>query len=266
MVRAMAAAPPLPTAAVRDSDPLVVPRYRRRRRVAAHGGLGRAVLALGLMTAVGVGLAYARPAIWPERAGLPRWLIWNLFLAWVPLAFALALDRLTATRSSAPGPAEGRFGRRLLAAGCAAGWFFFFPNAPYLVTDLIHLTPRPPVPLWFDALLLMNFAWTGLLLGYGSLFLTERLVRRRLGRLAGWTFATAALALASFGVHLGRFGRWNSWDVVRQPGNLLRASLRNADPVAQPGTAAFCLFLFVFLLAGYASLRGLRRLDEDRIG
>ena len=237
------------------------PRFRAPRpptaAAPAAGGSGRSVLALGLATAVSLGLALARPGIWPDPHGLPRGLLWNLFLAWVPLCFALALERLTAR------PTAGGVGRRLLVAGCAAGWFFFFPNAPYLVTDLIHLQPRPPVPLWFDALLLMNFAWTGLLVGFGSLLLIERLVRFRLGRPAGYVFATAALALASFGVHLGRFGRWNSWDVIRQPGSLLRASLRNADPVAQPGTAAFCLFLFVFLLAGYAALRGLRRLDED---
>ncbi len=236
-------------------NPLALVRAAR-----VGGGPGRAILALGLATAASLGLALARPALWPERHGLPRWLVWNLFLAWVPLLFALALNRLAAR---GPGPAGGRPGRRLLAAGCAAGWFFFFPNAPYLVTDIIHLQPRPPVPLWFDALLLMNFAWTGLLVGYGSLFLTERIVRARAGRPVGYVFATAALALASFGVHLGRFGRWNSWDVLRRPGSLLRASLRNADPVAQPGTAAFCLFLFVFLLAGYGALRGLRRLDED---
>ena len=239
------------------------PRLRVRRPTTLASGAGRSVLALGLATAASLGLALARPLIWAEQGGLPRWLIWNLFLAWVPLLFALALDQLSAR---APGTSEGRGGRRLLAAGCAAGWFFFFPNAPYIVTDFVHLNPRPPVPLWFDALLLMNFAWTGLLVGYGSLLLTERLVRARLGRPAGYAFATAALALASFGVHLGRFGRWNSWDVLRQPGSLLRASLRNADPVTQPGTAAFCLFLFVFLLAGYAALRGLQRLDADVAG
>lgn len=225
-------------------------------------GPGRSVFALGLATATCLGLALARPVLWSELHGLPRWLVWNLFLAWVPLLFALGLASLAAR---APGPVAGRTGRRLLAAGCAVGWFFFFPNAPYLVTDLIHLQSRPPVPLWFDALLLMNFAWTGLLVGYGSLFVMERLVRGKLGRPAGYVFATAALALASFGVHLGRFGRWNSWDILRRPGSLLRASLRNADPVAQPGTAAFCLFLFVFLLAGYTALRGLRRLDEDAV-
>lgn len=235
-----------------------LPAVTPRRTFA--GSSGRSVLALGMATATCLGLALARPILWTDRHALPRFLVWNLFLAWVPLLFALALDRLAAR---APGPVENRAGRRLLAAGCAAGWFFFFPNAPYLVTDLIHLQPRPPVPMWFDALMLMNFAWTGLLLGYGSLFLTERLVRARVGRPAGYAFATAALALASFGVHLGRFGRWNSWDVIRRPGSLLRASLRNADPVTQPGTAAFCLFLFVFLLAGYASVRGMRRLDED---
>lgn len=229
--------------------------------------LGRPILALGLATATCLGLALARSVLWPlESSRMPRFMTWNLFLAWVPLVFALALDRLAAMGrpTTATGPGGVRSGRWwLLAAGCAAGWFFFFPNAPYLVTDLTHIRLRPPVPLWFDALLLMNFAWTGLLVGYGSLFLMERLVRARLGRSAGYAFAAVMLALASFGIHLGRFGRWNSWDILQRPGSLLRASLQNANPVAQPGTAMFCLFMFTFLLAGYAALRGLRRLDED---
>ena len=84
---------------------------------------------------------------------------WNLFLAWLPFLLARRIYGLRADRSP-------RFG---LLAVCALAWFFFFPNAPYIVTDLVHLKTRAPVPKWFDLLLMVSFAWTGLCLGYLSL-------------------------------------------------------------------------------------------------
>lgn len=223
-------------------------------------GARAAVHALGLATVGCVALTLGRTS-WFAEPGQPlHYLLWNLFLAWVPLGFALGADR---TLASPSGEVPGRANSRTLwvAGGCAAGWFLFFPNAPYLVTDFIHLRPRPPVPLWFDVVLLMSFAWTGLMLGYASLFLMERLVRGRLGPGAGRVFAVGALAVASFGIHLGRFGRWNSWDVVRRPFGLLRGSVRvAADPLGAPKTLGFCLAMFGFLLAGYVTLLGVRRL------
>lgn len=207
------------------------------------------VLALAAASAGCVGMALARGVFSGQRA--LGWMSGNLFLAWVPLGFALAI------RGLLDSPRVGRRGWRL--AGCAAGWFFFFPNAPYLVTDLVHLKPRPPVPLWFDVLLLMAFASVGLLVGYVSLFLLEDAVARRRGARAGRGFALGMLALSSFGVYLGRFERWNSWDVLRHPMALLRNSLRTANPFAGPKALVFCAALTFFLVAGYAALGGLRR-------
>ena len=101
-------------------------------------------------------------------------------------------------------------------------WLLFFPNAPYLVTDLIHLArTRPPVPLWFDLALFLSFAWNGLMLGYLSLLDLHSTMAKRFGRRAGWAFAGAALVLASFGIYIGRFLRWNSWDLFVRPRPLL---------------------------------------------
>ena len=103
-----------------------------------------------------------------------RFLVWNLILAWVPLAFAIA----------AYARARGRID--VLVAVLLVPWLLFFPNAPYLLSDFIHLG-EGPAPLWYDGLMLSAFAWTGLLLGFGSLYLVQMIVRRAFGeRSRGW--------------------------------------------------------------------------------
>jgi uncharacterized membrane protein len=142
-----------------------------------------------------------------------RFLIWNLFLAWLPLIFASIGVRVAAKRAS------------LLAF--TALWLLFFPNALYLVTDLIHLRDTPQVPLWYDAIMIFSFALTGLLLGLLSLYLMQSMVTRRFGQVAGWLFAVTMLGISSYGVYVGRFLRWNSWDIIAHPTTLLNDILNS---------------------------------------
>jgi uncharacterized membrane protein len=157
-------------------------------------------------------------------------LVWNLFLAGLPVLFALGSETAL------------RHGRRVGAGVLGVGWLLLFPNSPYLVTDLIHLRERPPAPLWFDALILVSAAVAGLLAGFVSLHLMQGAVARLWGAVAGWLTAVAVLGLSGFGVYLGRFVRYNSWDVLTRPRTLLYpASDRRAIAV----TALFSSFLLV---------------------
>jgi uncharacterized membrane protein len=135
-------------------------------------------------------------------------LVWNIFLAWIPLGLAHAATAFAWRRKYI-----------LLSLPAAAFlWLLFFPNAPYILTDLQHLgIPKPGVPVWFDVLLLIWFAWTGLLLGMVSLFLMQDIVRREFGRLTGWVFVVTVGILSSLGIYIGRFLRWNSWDLFFHP-------------------------------------------------
>src|SRR5262249_22497374 len=110
----------------------------------------------------------------------------------------------------------------------AVVWLVFFPNAPYLITDIIHLRPRAYAPFWFDLIVLVAFAWTGFILGLVSLVLMQEVIRSFAGGLVSWLFAFIALALSSFGIYLGRFLRWNSWDLLLNPFALLGEILRGA--------------------------------------
>lgn len=135
-------------------------------------------------------------------------LIWNIFLAWIPLGLAYAASSFVQKR---------RFIFLTLPLTTIL-WLLFFPNAPYILTDLQHLRGyNPDIPAWFDALVINWFAWTGVLLGVFSLFMMHDIVRRTFGRVTGWVFVVTVGILSGLGIYIGRFLRWNSWDIVLHP-------------------------------------------------
>jgi uncharacterized membrane protein len=143
-------------------------------------------------------------------------------------------------------------------------WLVFFPNAPYILTDFVHLEHELAAPLWFDALMIASFAFTGLLLGYASLYLMQAVIRARFGAVAGWAAAIGALAISSVGIYLGRFVRVNSWDVVANPDFLLGiARLRLEDPFGNPKLIAVALLFSAFLTVTYVVVYSLAALDLD---
>lgn len=164
-------------------------------------------------------------------------LAWNLFLAFIPLFLARCLGPLR------PG---------LPALLLLAAWLLFFPNAPYLVTDLLHLRARPGVPQWFDLLLLLSFAMVALFAGFESLRAVHRWIDERFSPRTGWIAAVGFLFLSGYGVYLGRFQRWNSWDLLHHPAALLHDVAGPAlDPLAHPRAWAFSLGFGVLLCTLY---------------
>jgi len=184
-------------------------------------------------------------------------MLWNLFLAWIPLCFAFAARVAYARHTWLRYPAF------LL---CAFFWLLFFPNSLYVVTDLIHLRPQPGLPMWYDAVMLVAFAWAGLCLGFVSLFLMHGLIARSLGWVVGWLFALAALALSGFGVYLGRFLDWNSWDLLTRPGSLLADIwTRVRHPLAHSHTYAVSLLFAAFFISAYFVLFAFSRLHPEQV-
>ena len=198
-----------------------------------------AILALVLASALSCGLALLRATYYGRIAY--GFFFWNLILAWVPVGAALAFYALASRRSR----------RWLLMLCIGVVWFLFFPNAPYIVTDIVHLRERPPTPYWYDIIAIMAFAQTGLFLGYLSLYLMQEVIRAWLGRWTGWVFALAMLGLSSFGIYLGRFLRWNSWDALLDPLDTLRNAARVANPWNDPRPLVFSATFFAFALVCY---------------
>ncbi|MFK7772312.1 MAG: DUF1361 domain-containing protein [Saprospiraceae bacterium] len=173
---------------------------------------------------------------------------WNLFLAWIPYLIALSLPFL-----------HRKFNSKIIIAGALLCWLLFFPNAPYIVTDFLHLKKRMGIPLWYDLMLFMSFAWTGLILGYVSLLEVQTFLLNFFSKMIVNIGSIAALLLCGFGIYLGRFQRWNSWDIVTQPFSLF-ADILNI--LAQPHTLGLAIVLSAFLLLGYFTLNTLTQSER----
>ena len=158
-------------------------------------------------------------------------LVWNLFLAWVPFTASIFFEKLN----------RAVWWKQ---AALFAVWLLFFPNTLYVVTDLIHLKETGKAPLWYDAMLLFSAAVAGLILGYISLSKAEFFLMNRFGKKAAALLSVALLLLGSFGVYLGRFLRWNSWDVIQNPFALLFQIAHRVVYPLQHGRTWGTTFLF----------------------
>jgi len=189
-------------------------------------------------SALAVGLWAGRSWLWSPRTF--RFLVWNLFLAWLPYlgsVWAASIHRR-----------QPRRWWLLLMPG--ALWLLFFPNAPYLVTDLIHLRSYPPIPLWYDVGMLISFAWTGCFLAVASLYIVHQIIREYMGRVLSWLIVMGMMGLCGLGIYMGRFLRWNSWDIFLYPTDVVSdVAHRLAHPFsnlqAYGVTLMFAAFLFV---------------------
>ena len=186
-----------------------------------------------------------------------RFLVWNLILAWIPFLFAAIAYASAITRKPI---------MYIVIFVCAIAWLIFFPNAPYILTDFQHLTvPDRQVPVWFDVILLIWFAWTALLLGIVSLYLMQEIVTRWFHPAIGWLFAIVVIGLSSFGIYLGRFGRWNSWDLWQNPTAVLRDVYDVVrHPRANISTLAFTMIFTLFFLFIYIAFFFFGRLTSER--
>lgn len=167
-------------------------------------------------------------------------LVWNLFLAWIP--FFISSFLIKTSRQGFP---------LFLPLLLLPAWLLFFPNAPYILTDLFHLRHKSQIPVWFDLMLILSFAWNGLMIGFLSLLDVQQFIREKFSNTVGWVFVITALIASSYGVYLGRFERWNSWDVLANPVYLLKDIL---GTFTHERTFGVTFLLSAFLIAGYLTL------------
>ncbi len=163
-------------------------------------------------------------------------LLWNLLLAGIPF---LISHKLYKNRKN---------NRAVLYSGLFL-WLLFLPNAPYIITDLVHLYHRPPVPYWYDMLLVLLSACNGLALGFVSIHQVEMIIFRRNAEKLIFPFRAIVMLSMGYGVYMGRYLRFNSWDAIINPIEVLIAIKNSMDP----GTVGFVLtFSFVtFILYSF---------------
>jgi uncharacterized membrane protein len=213
-----------------------------------RAGLNRRVyVLLGLASAACIALVVAR--VLYSHADSYGFLIWNLVLAWIPLGLAALAQRIARARG-----VPARLGLLIVLAL----WLVFFPNAPYIVTDFLHLTDiRGGAPVWYDAILVAWFAWTGMMLGIVSLRLVQGMAARAGGSAAGWLTVLGTTMLGSAGIYFGRFLRWNSWQVFQAPLAIVHRTWGGVrEPSLHVRFLGFwllftALFLFVYLMVHF---------------
>lgn len=167
-------------------------------------------------------------------------LIWNIFLAWIPLALAMY------TKQSKS---------KWLATASFLAWLVFFPNSHYILTDIFHLRVRPGIPLWYDLMLLLITSWTGAMLGFLSLMEIHQMLRKRFSNGVTWLGIATILGLESFGIYMGRYIRFNSWDILTNPMGLIQWMLDVfIHPFQNKSVYKFTLLFALFLMLSYVFL------------
>ena len=169
-------------------------------------------------------------------------LMWNLLLSVMPLCFALLLDNNFKNN-------RWLSGKNLLFTIL---WLSFLPNSFYIISDLIHLRSTGEISVLFDAVLITSFVICGLVFGMMSVYIIHKQLLNRLSPLRSNLLISAVLLLSSFAIYLGRYLRWNSWDVALSPAGIIYdVSDRIINPVANVQTFGITLTFFIVLISTY---------------
>lgn len=178
-----------------------------------------------------------------ERMGIYT----NILLAWIPYLLAILVDDVIIRKPV----------RKSVLIPLLVVWLLFLPNAAYIITDLVHWRKDKILPVWYDWIFISAVAWVGLFLAYLSVQLLHHRIMLRWGKFVGWLFVVFTAAASSFGIYVGRFFRWNSWDVLVRQHRLFGG----LDALTQPATTlqvlGFCITYTVFLLMVYVMLNAI---------
>ena len=173
-------------------------------------------------------------------------LIWNLFLAAIPFAITTYLISL---------PKLNKF----VFAFSFCVWLLFLPNSPYIITDLLHLKISSTHLLWLDILVIMSFALSGLLCFYLSINDMKIMLQSFINKKQTNYTTTLVLFLCGFGVYLGRFLRYNSWEILSNPKYLFIDILNIIiTPFSNQEAWLFTILFGIFLYIGYWIFRSLQ--------
>jgi uncharacterized membrane protein len=184
--------------------------------------------------------------------GMREWFLflnWNLFLAFLPWLFSTILTIYPQFQKN-----------KLKLFMLISSWLVFFPNSLYILTDLYHLQDSSTMPKWFDLVWILSYAWTGLMFGFMSLWDIEKIIGQRIRKNHMPLVSLSLLFIGSFGIYLGRYLRWNSWDIIKEPFNLFyNISDKVLNPFQHKGAWGMTLFMFIFLSIIYWSFKFLKK-------
>lgn len=196
--------------------------------------------ALGLMTSLCLALFIFRGLL-TGRLNF-GFIPWNLLLAWMAVVFSwLLIIQLKLQRWA-----------NWQNIALTLIWLLFLPNTWYVLTDFIHIEPTGEVSQLYDIVLMSSLTFTGFILGFTSLYLVHKELLLRLSGYASNLIVALILLLSSFAIYLGRDLRWNTWDVISNPGGVVvSVTDRIFDPFGHPRALNVTVLFFLLLSTTY---------------
>jgi len=200
---------------------------------------------LGLSAMFSIFLLFCRIVMTGEISY--AFLAWNLFLAWIPYFISRLLShRFSVLRS------------KIKFASLIFLWLMFMPNTFYIITDLFHLDLVTGKHQWFDLTMILSFAWTGILFGIISIRRMEMILVSAKGKLFASIVICAVMWLNAFGVYIGRYLRFNSWEIITNPFQLLNEIFAILlDPYSYRWVWAMTFCFSIFMLIIYYTIKKL---------
>ncbi|MDB5248222.1 MAG: hypothetical protein JWQ40_2616 [Segetibacter sp.] len=172
---------------------------------------------------------------------------WNFFLAIIPLLLSRTLYKWNKLNV-----------KSITVLLC---WLLFLPNAPYIITDIFHFREREPVTKWYDLLLVTSAAWNGLIIGIVSLLQVEEFLQKHLSLIKVRIAMFISIIACSFGIYLGRFLRFNSWDIFTNTDRLMHSlAFQFLHPQENIKTWAFTVLFAAMLALVYYTIKNLAAL------
>lgn len=172
-------------------------------------------------------------------------LVWNLFLAYIPFFLSSIILQNKRIKKS-----KIKFWSLFFI------WILFLPNAPYILTDFVHLQQGKAMPYWFDLLLISSFSINGLILFFISINDIHKIIQQKYSTIKAWFLTTTIFFLCGFGIYLGRFLRWNSWDILQKPQLLITDIFtRIIHPTEHPKTWGVTLGFGLFFIINFMILK-----------
>lgn len=173
--------------------------------------------------------------------------VWNLVLAIIPLLLSNRLLK------------QQKLG--ISSTIIILLWLFFYPNAPYIITDFFHYVERPPVPYWFDLLICISAVWNGLIIGLISLIQVEQFLSKHLKPKLVKTIVLSSFILCGYGIYIGRFLRFNSWNIITDIDGLFDASLqRIVHPFHHTTTWGFTILFAAMMAVFYYTIKSIAQI------
>lgn len=211
---------------------------------------------IALLLLLGSGVSLLFYALGALSGGLweRHYLVWNLFLAWVAFGLSVWLYSMLIHRRWS----------EWLPLTLTVVWLCFLPNTFYMLTDYIHVPEGDTANITYNVVLFTSFISVSVALGFASLALIHSELRRRLPARVAWGVVSIIILLVSLAIYIGRYLRWNTWDILTEPaGILFDMSERVLNPTAHPQTFITTCLFFILLSTGYYAVWKLTELLRD---